>query len=412
MTEMIFASQNGRNIPKEDKIFGISSRAKKMAATEGKDKVVNATIGALLDDNGKLIVMSSVDRVFRSLEPDEYAQYAPIGGTPGFKEAAKKDLFRDFVPQCYVEAVSTPGGTGAIRNAISNYTSHNDKILTTDWYWAPYKTIAEEQERKLDTFEIFDHAGNFNTEGLAQKAAQILKQQDRLLIILNTPSHNPTGYGLTPKEWEDVIAAIEEAGKGKKVTLLVDAAYIDFAGDEKESRSFLPMLEKACTKTPVLIAHSLSKSYTLYGMRCGALVCMTSSADIAEEFKTVCEFSSRASWSNCPKAPQVILTKIYENPKLLENVMEERKQYRDMLIRRGVVFKEEAARVGLVTLPFRSGFFMSVPCKDPEKSAALLENEGIFTVPLAKGIRIAGSSITEKDCKRLPEAIKRAIDNI
>ena len=228
MTEMIFASQNGRNIPKEDKIFGISSRAKKMAATEGKDKVVNATIGALLDDNGKLIVMSSVDRVFRSLEPDEYAQYAPIGGTPGFKEAAKKDLFRDFVPQCYVEAVSTPGGTGAIRNAISNYTSHNDKILTTDWYWAPYKTIAEEQERKLDTFEIFDHAGNFNTEGLAQKAAQILKQQDRLLIILNTPSHNPTGYGLTPKEWEDVIAAIEEAGKGKKVTLLVDAAEVGY----------------------------------------------------------------------------------------------------------------------------------------------------------------------------------------
>ena len=42
MTEMIFASQNGRKIPKEDKIFGISNRAKAKAAKEGKDKVVDA----------------------------------------------------------------------------------------------------------------------------------------------------------------------------------------------------------------------------------------------------------------------------------------------------------------------------------------------------------------------------------
>ena len=35
MTQMIFASQNGRTIPKEDKIFGISNRAKAMIAKEG-----------------------------------------------------------------------------------------------------------------------------------------------------------------------------------------------------------------------------------------------------------------------------------------------------------------------------------------------------------------------------------------
>ena len=64
-------------------------------AKEGKDKVVNATIGALLDDEGKVIVLSSVDEVFKTLTPDEYAQYSPIGGTPDFKEAVKKDVFRN-----------------------------------------------------------------------------------------------------------------------------------------------------------------------------------------------------------------------------------------------------------------------------------------------------------------------------
>ena len=56
MTDLIFAAQQGRKIPKEDKIFGISNRAKAMIATQGKEKVINATIGALLDDNGELRV--------------------------------------------------------------------------------------------------------------------------------------------------------------------------------------------------------------------------------------------------------------------------------------------------------------------------------------------------------------------
>ena len=72
MSEMFFASQQGRVIPKEDKIFGINNRAKAMIAREGKDKVVNATLGALLDDKGDLIVLSSVTDVFRNLEKVGY----------------------------------------------------------------------------------------------------------------------------------------------------------------------------------------------------------------------------------------------------------------------------------------------------------------------------------------------------
>mgnify|MGYP002623926445 CR=1 FL=1 len=73
---MIFAEQSGRTIPKEDKIFGISSRAKKMIAEEGADKVVNATIGALLDDDGKLVVLSSVIDALKNIKPEDYAEYA------------------------------------------------------------------------------------------------------------------------------------------------------------------------------------------------------------------------------------------------------------------------------------------------------------------------------------------------
>ena len=58
--EYIFAQGNNREITGKDKIFGISQLAKTAIARDGKENVVNATIGALLDDNGELIVLSSV----------------------------------------------------------------------------------------------------------------------------------------------------------------------------------------------------------------------------------------------------------------------------------------------------------------------------------------------------------------
>ncbi len=412
MTDMIFASKNGRNIPLEDKIFGISNRAKAMMAKEGKDKVVNATIGALLDDDGKVIVLSSVDEVFKSLTPDEYAQYAPIGGTPEFKEAVKKDVFRNFEPTRFVEAVATPGGTGAIRNTISNYSNYGDKVLTTDWFWAPYNTIAQEIGRTLATFELFNEKGGFNHHSFENKVNELLEVQDTLVIILNTPSHNPTGYALSQEEWEKVVEALNNTPKTKKVTLLVDAAYADFAGEENDSRLFFPILEKLEEHVLPVIGHSLSKSYTLYGLRGGAMLCMAKTKDVADEFKRVCEFSARASWSNCPRAVHVILSKIYADEELLGRVMAERKSHRDMLIRRGEAFMEAAKEVGLETVPFRSGFFMTIPCDNSEAVAAKLETEGIFTVPLAKGIRVSGASISEDVCRRLPAAIKKAMETV
>ena len=83
---MGFVKENGRTIPVADKVFALSGRAKAAIAAKGKDAVVNATVGALLDDNGDLVVMSSVAEAIRTLTPADYAEYAPITGTPAFKE--------------------------------------------------------------------------------------------------------------------------------------------------------------------------------------------------------------------------------------------------------------------------------------------------------------------------------------
>lgn len=410
MSDYILAKQNGRTIPLEDKIFGISSRAKAMIAEKGADKVINATIGSLLDDEGKLVVLSSVVDTMKTLNPVEFADYAPIGGTPQFREAVKKAAFGSFQPSCFTEAVATPGGTGAIRNTISNYSRMGDKILTSDWHWAPYNTIAGELGRCIDTYPMFDENGMFHVNAFGEKVRELIAEQKSLVIILNTPAHNPTGYSLTLEDWSGVLNVLRgEAGKAESIVLLVDAAYIDFAGDEEEYRRFLPGLEKLPENILPIIAYSLSKTYTLYGTRCGAMICMAQTAEVAAEFKRVCEFSSRGSWSNSAKLAQVILSKIYADEKLLKKVNEERAEYREMLIQRGRAFEEEARKAGLEIVPFDAGFFASIPCDNPDEISRKLEKEGLFIVPLAKGLRVSVASVSEAACRKIPAMVKKAM---
>lgn len=409
---MFFAQKNGRTIPKEDKIFSISNRAKEMAARVGKDKVINGTIGALMDDDGKLIVLSSVNEVFRNLSPEEYAAYAPISGVPEFREAVKKAAFGSYIPKSFTEAVASPGGTGAIRNTVSNYSKPGDMVLVADWFWSPYRTICEELGRGVQTFRFFNEEGRFDIEDFKRNVLDLIERQDSLVIVINTPAHNPTGYSLSVTEWRRIREIFEKTPQDKHVALLCDAAYIDFAGDEEQYRQFLPVLDEMPENVLPLIGYSLSKTYTLYGMRCGALICMAKTPAIASEFVQVCEFSSRGSWSNCNRAPQVILAKIFSDKELKKKVDDERAGFRDMLIRRGRAFEKAAKECGLEMLPFDAGFFVSMPMSDPEAVSRELESEGIFLVPLAKGLRVSVASLSESVLEALPAKILAAKNRV
>ncbi len=410
MSEYILAQQNGRNIPSEDTIFAVSGRANAMIEKVGKDKVCNATVGTLLDDQGNLIVLSSVDKVFHELSPAEYAAYAPIGGTPGFRKAVIQTALRDYQPKGIVKAVASPGGTGSIRLAVGNYTERGDKILVADWHWGPYGKIAGELGRGTATFRLFDKDGHFNTEDFKATLESLLKEQNSLLLILNTPAQNPTGYRMSDDEWAQVISVIKAQPKDKKIALLVDTAYIDFAGDENEVRSFLPFLEDVPDNVKTMLAYSLSKTFTLYGLRCGALIGFSKTEEEAEEFVRVCEYSARASWSNSPKVGQSIIERIFADPELLKKVTAEREELRNMLLERGHAFEEEAKKVGLPMMPFDGGFFAVIPCENPAALGREIEKEGIFIIPFGDGLRVSLAAIPMDQCRMIPAKVKAVMD--
>ena len=166
--------------------------------------MVNATIGALLDDDGNLIVLSSMVDVLKDMTPQELAEYAPIAGIPEYLDVLKTVVFGKYMPKGFIEACATPGGTGSIRNTIANYSRPGDLVLTSNWHWSPYQIIAREIGREVTTYEMFDESGNFNFGSFREKISEILKKQDRLVILFNAPAHNPTGYSPSSGTWDRI----------------------------------------------------------------------------------------------------------------------------------------------------------------------------------------------------------------
>ncbi len=186
-----------------DLIFTISKEAKEAVIKNGADKVINSTMGVLLEDNGDFVAFKSVYDELKSLENVSIAPYASIEGDAPFLEAVTKACFGDCFPNSYIKAVATPGGSGAIHHSICDYTNLGDTVITSNWYWDPYKTICEENLRKLDTFNLFDKDDNFDMNSFREKFTYYLDKQKRLLTILNTPAHNPTGYTIKDSEWDE-----------------------------------------------------------------------------------------------------------------------------------------------------------------------------------------------------------------
>ena len=399
--------------PREsDVIFGIASRAKEAIDRDGPENIINSTIGALLDDNGNLITFNTVYDTLKNMDNAQIASYSSLAGDPDFLDKVVEACFMDHRPEGYIKAVATPGGTGAIRHAIYDFTNIGDTCLTSNWFWAPYKTIADEYDRKIDTYNLFNENNEFDFESYKEKFEYYLTKQKRLLVILNTPAHNPTGYTISDEEWDKIIDLAKEHAKDEenKIILLVDIAYIDFAGPN--TRNFMTKFSGLPANIMTLFAYSASKSYTMYGLRNGAIICVTSDEDLAEEFYYSCAHSNRGTWSNGTKGAMQVFTAIYSDDALFEAFERERDVYRDLLATRGNAFLKSAEEVGLPITNYKGGFFVSIPYADPVALSEKLIEDGLFVVPLQNGIRIALCAISEDKCKITPALIKKAMDSL
>lgn len=374
-----------------DKIFGAAAAANKAVAQYGKDKVVNATIGAILDDNEVLVCLPTVEQLFRTIPIHEIINYAPIAGLPEFLDAATALTFADNRPDAYTDAVATSGGSGVIHHTIWNYTELGDTILTSDWYWGPYKVLCEDALRKIDTYTLFDEQQNFNIKSFESKVNELLTKQNSLVTIINTPAHNPTGYSLLDSEWDGVLDVVKAAAKdqSKRLILLVDVAYIDYAGEKNECRAFMKKFGNLPDNVLIILAYSMSKGFTAYGQRTGAMIGVSKNKEIIKEFADINQYTSRATWSNINRGCMRLLATIYNDKALMAQADKERNHYYSLIRERSDIFVREAKAANLGMLPYIAGFFLTIPSAKPDAVCDKLHEDHIFAVPLGKGIRIA-----------------------
>lgn len=410
------SSRNQNKSGRTHDVFSLVAEIDKVKEREGAENVADAMLGVIRRDDGSFATIPTYEEVYRSLPARELCDYATIAGLPEFQAAAVQSAFCGNIPAgAKTEVVATPGGSGAVYAAILNYVEFGEEYLGPEWYWGPYATLGLEQDKKYVTYKMFDdNYEKFNFEAFKAKTLEMFEKQDSLLTIFNFPANNPSGYNLSVEEWTKITDLYREICKNpdKKVIVVWDWAYTDYAGTKEETRAFLHCFDNMPENMLLLCAYSMSKSFLIYGMRSGALIAVSTSDDVIEDFAGNVCFTSRSTWSNGSRGAQRALGIIYQNPELLAKVEAERMELRDMLINRGKIFMKEAKEIGLICLPHAAGFFITVPCKECSQAFRLLMKEEVYLLTAGEaGIRVAISSCPTKMVYGLAAKIKKCIDD-
>lgn len=400
MRHLIPARQNR---PDKDVIFALNAEA--MRRKQAGEKVVNATIGSLMNDDGSLAILDSVASLLKQVPREEWAAYAPIPGTPQYTEAVIADTFAGHEAlKKSATAVATPGGTGALRHALMNYLEAGQKMLTPSFYWGPYATLCEEHERGLETFNMFGSDGMLDVAALDAKVDAQLKSQGRVLMFLNDPCNNPTGYSMRASEWKQVVERlVAHSGKGP-ITLLVDMAYFLY-GTAKDPRAFMSELTPLLGKVGLLFAWSGSKSFTHYGLRIGALIACEADDKERGAIQAALAYACRGTWSNCTRGGLWAVTKLLTDPALKAQCDAERETLKNLLTARVDAFNALARPKGLHYPRYEGGFFVTVFTEDAEGRAAKMKEHGVYVVPQKGAVRVALCSVGQADVARLVDAL-------
>ncbi|PIE01907.1 MAG: aminotransferase [Acidobacteria bacterium] len=397
---------------KPDAIFGVGAKAKEAKAAFGAEKVIDGSIGILLDDQGELALLPSVEKATAMLKPENIAPYAPICGTPEYRGDVVSYLFGKESQILPTGAVATAGATGALRLAVWNFLEPGDVLITHDYYWGPYGTMARDALRELETFATFTESGDFNVNACLKCTEEVLNRQGRALVIINTPCHNPTGMSLKHEELISLKKGLDELclkNPEKPLVLLFDVAYWEFEEPER-NQLFLSQFVDMPDNFVFCMAYSISKSLTRYGFRTGALVVRCREQAALNEIIDTMRMSIRSMWSNSPRIGQAVFSTIFRSDELRAQLAAEQRHFANLCNSRGHAFVKEARACGLQTTPYAGGFFVTIPCANSKAVSDRLFKRRIFLVPMKKGVRVAFCAIPTHQISGLAEKIRAALE--
>ncbi len=186
-----------------------------------------------------------------------FTKYTPAGGTQELRDAIcarhKADFGTNYsVPECLV----TVGGKHAIFNLMQALINPGDEVVIPVPYWVTYKDVVN-YAGGISVFVETDEKSGFEiTSALLEKH---LTPKTKLVII-NSPS-NPSGAVIEKSEFLKIFELTSKRG----IHLLTDECYCHFLYDGNP----FSIAAAPNAKETVLVAGSLSKTYSMTGWRIG-----------------------------------------------------------------------------------------------------------------------------------------------
>ena len=232
-----------------------------------RDKI-DLGVGVYKDATGLTPVMRAVKAAEKQLwEVETTKTYTGLAGEPAFNAAMVKLILGDGYAD-RAASVATPGGTGAIRQALEliKLSAPEATVWISDPTWPNHPSILRYLGMKLAEYRYFDAATRgVDFAGLMEDLA-LVKPGD--VVLLHGCCHNPTGANLDMGQWAQVVELLVKRG----AVPFVDLAYQGF-GDGLEADAAATRLI-AARFPEVLIAASCSKNFGIYRERAGILIAL------------------------------------------------------------------------------------------------------------------------------------------
>jgi aspartate aminotransferase len=229
---------------------------------------IDLGVGVYKDATGLTPVMRAVKAAEKKLwEVEVTKTYTGLAGEPAFN-AAMVEMILGHGYGDRAAAVATPGGTGAIRQALEliRLAAPAAKVWISNPTWPNHPSIIKYLNMPMATYRYFDAAsGGIDFEGLLADLAGVRAGD---AVLLHGCCHNPTGANLDAGQWAQLADVLLARG----AIPFVDLAYQGF-GDGLEADA-APTRMIAARFPEVLIAASCSKNFGIYRERTGVLIAL------------------------------------------------------------------------------------------------------------------------------------------
>lgn len=357
-----------------DKILALMTSFK---ADPRTDKV-DLGVGVYKDATGNTPVMRAVKEAERRILADQSTKaYTGLAGDPAFSAAMKDLVLGDSVPNERVAAVATPGGTGAIRQALEliRIAAPKATVWLSDPTWPNHPSIIKYLGMKMAAYRYFDN----DTRGVdfAGMTADLQNVAPGDVVLLHGCCHNPTGANLTYSQMDQVISLMQT----KSAIPFVDIAYQGFgdglADDARATRQIARSFENC------LIAASCSKNFGIYRERTGILMAVTKDADQQALTQQSLAFLNRQNYSFPPDHGARVVTTILQDPELRADWEAELEETRNGMLALRQQLADELKRLTnsdrFDFLADHRGMFSRLGAA-PEKVEKLRADHGIYMV--------------------------------